>query len=603
MQRQKLGWLAVWLCLLIGVSGLLLNTGVASAQGVRPPPGPPAPKEPPQPPQPQTDREAGPPKEPSSPPDREPVPTQSIANTPVPRTTPTQSNVNTPPPPTAAPPIVAPPPAEPTAVSTSAPTVAATTIPMFAPMPGMIVLNEILPRAQNVDWDRNGIKNADDAWIELYNAGATSVDLSGWKIQADTTFVIPKDTVIAPHAFRVFFRGQTRLTLLAASPVRLLAPDNAVIESVRYPASGDDQVYARASDGGEPWRTGCVPSPATPNCAALLPNGRNTIAQTDFFRAHIASPAQPFDLAVALTNALLAIILALAMGFFGNLLNDAIEAHEERVARWFAPFTAIWRGIRALGERLAAGLHARRIGWLGFAIHLTVILLLYGVILAYLDPSFDLANNDALPLIMALALSTGLIGVLDDFAGYVYLRLRGSDAALRVHSGNVILAILSTLFSRLAGLAPGILLGSPAGIEDVRESNAGARLDLLAILAMSAFAVGAWLLAPLTQAEPWLNTLCLLIFACGVQTVFFELLPIKYMRGRGVFQFNRALWLVLFAATTALFLQTMLNPDGAFVSAFNSPNMVTLALAVIAFCLFSSAVWFYLQHAEKTETA
>jgi hypothetical protein len=55
--------------------------------------------------------------------------------------------------------------------------------------------------------------------------------------------------------------------------------------------------------------------------------------------------------------------------------------------------------------------------------------------------------------------------------------------------------------------------------------------------------------------------------------------------------------------TSLVFLQTMLNPDSSFVTAFQSPNMVILAVVVIVFCITSTAVWFYLQRLEKSETA
>ena len=73
--------------------------------------------------------------------------------------------------------------------------------------------------------------------------------------------------------------------------------------------------------------------------------------------------------------------------------------------------------------------------------------------------------------------------------------------------------------------------------------------------------------------------------------------------GRGIFQFNKWLWLGLFVVTTTVFIQTMLNPDGAFVSAFNSSNILVLSLVVVIFCILSTLIWFYLQRLEKVEAA
>jgi hypothetical protein len=214
-----------------------------------------------------------------------------------------------------------------------------------------------------------------------------------------------------------------------------------------------------------------------------------------------------------------------------------------------------------------------------------------------------MSDQDGWLLILALALSAGLVGLIDDIAQYIYLRLHDSDSTVRIHSGNLILVLFTTLFSRFSGLVPGLLVGSPAGIEDVEDEDFEIKSHLLGIGSIIAVSAGAWLLSPLFDADAWFKTLFLLIFAAGVQTLFFEMLPLKYLHGEGVYQFNRVLWLGLFIVAATVFLQTMLNPDGAFVSAFESPNMVLLSIVVVAFCIFSTAVWFYLQRLEKLETA
>jgi hypothetical protein len=198
-----------------------------------------------------------------------------------------------------------------------------------------------------------------------------------------------------------------------------------------------------------------------------------------------------------------------------------------------------------------------------------------------------------------LGLSTGLIGLVDDVTSYIILRARGGNGVIRMHSGNFLVVIFSTLFSRVSGIVPGLILGSPAGIEEITDPGVGKYLDLLAILSTAAVTLLAWFLAPMFGSDAWFSTLFLLIFAAGVQTTFFEMLPLSYLHGKGIFQFNRIVWLVLFAFTAAMFLQTMLNPDGAFVNAFNSPNMIVLSVIVIVFCIFCAGMWFYLNHIDK----
>jgi hypothetical protein len=313
-----------------------------------------------------------------------------------------------------------------------------------------------------------------------------------------------------------------------------------------------------------------------------------------YFERSIFMPTRNVDMHVLATNILLALILALAIGFFSNLLNDAIESHEQDFAVIFGPLTRTMNKVRETAGSLNKIITRSRFSQLGFILKFVLILLAYGTILAYLDPGFQFITQNSFMLIIALGLSTGLIALADDLVTYIYLRTRGAGSEIRFHSGNFLLVILSTFFSRITGLVPGLLIGSPAGIEDVPDEYSGAHLDILAIITTGILGAIAWGLLPAFQSNPWLNTLLLLMFAASVQTIFFEMMPISYLHGKGIFKFSRILWLVLFAISAAAFLQTMLNPHGAFLSAFESTNMILLSLFVLAYCVFCVLVWFLL---------
>ncbi len=499
----------------------------------------------------------------------------------------------------------------PTDTPTNTPTNTPTSTPTVTPTPfaKTILLNEVLPRPKNTDWNADAAMNADDEWIELYNASATSVDLGGWQLAAvngtsTMTYTIPATTTIPARGFSIFFHKQTRLEIDGADvEVRLRYPNGSAVDAVRFAQLRNDQTYARSVDGGGYWTPACVPSPDTHNCVHVATT--TSSFNLPYFQTHIADPSilNKLNANVLATNFLLALILAVAMGFFGNLLNDALETHEDRLQRWFAPLRTMSDRMRQAGSRIDAILRAwRPLFWLSFLVRLVVILFLSGLILAFLDPNFTLPDQDGWLLILALALSAGLVGLIDDIAQYIYLRLHGEDSAIRVHSGNIMLVVVTTFFSRFTNLTPGLLIGSPAGIEEVKDPNFEIKSHLLAVGATALVTIAAWALTPLFEADAWFKTLSLLIFATGVQTLFFEMLPLKYLHGLGVYQFSRALWLALFLATTTVFMQTMLNPDAEFVSAFNSPNIDVLTIVVVIFCAFSGAVWFYLKRLEEAET-
>lgn len=336
--------------------------------------------------------------------------------------------------------------------------------------------------------------------------------------------------------------------------------------------------------------------------AAATPSGF-LVYESPFFRDHIHDPsilisASPATLA---TNFLLALILALAMGFFGNLLNATLEANEEEVARILGPFSrAIYR-TRAGAGRVESSLKRRKLGWVWTMLQGIGLLVLFGIIYAFVDPDFDPRQPDAILVIFALTISIGLISLIDDLAQYAVLRRYGEHPVVRVHAGNGILAVLSALGSRVFQVTPGILIGSPAGIEEVRETKLDVYLHLAALGAVAVLALAAWFLASVFASNLLVVTVLLLIFAVGVQSLFFEMLPLSNLHGKEIFKFNSLLWGVIVALVAWLFLTTMLNPDGEFLGTFIQPDMTNLAILVGLFCLFSASVWFYFNRLRRRE--
>lgn len=493
-------------------------------------------------------------------------------------------------------PIVSPEPsavARPLPVASPVPSAVATPPPaIVVSFPDTIVLNEY--RAQG--------KGAGNEWIELYNGSDSSVDLSDWQLahtaNGGGAYILPKGTTIAAHGFLVFTREQTGLALdLKSDDVQLLYPTGKLADTTRHTNLRDNQVYARSTDGAGLWLADCKPTPNSANCPAIVGAG-------NYFREHIASPSLLGNLNVAalITNILLALILALAMGFFGNMLNDVLEAHEPEIAAWFAPLRPIINNMRNAATRFDQQFETWRIGIVGWIIKLAFMLALYGIVFAFLDPSFDITSVNGWLLIAALALSAGVIGIIDDVAQYIYLRANGLNGTIRLHGGNLTLSIVSALFSRLSGVTPGFLFGNPAGLEDVDDPKFEIPSHLIAMGAMGIAALAAWALSPMFDNNTWLHTTLLIIFALGIQSLFFEMLPIKYLHGKGIFQYNRWLWVALFAIITTIFFQTMLNPDGDFIRAFEQANMVTLSLIVVAFCLLSVGLWYYFQRRPQVES-
>jgi hypothetical protein len=144
-----------------------------------------------------------------------------------------------------------------------------------APLPEAVVLNEILPAPNAVDWDGDGTADYRDEWIELYNAGGATVGLGGWRLQdaSGTTYVIPLTTTLMPGGYLVLYRRETGLALNNdADTAMLFRSDGTSADFYQYSADpGYDVGLCRLPDGTGAWHNRCAPTPGGPNRAMPVP--------------------------------------------------------------------------------------------------------------------------------------------------------------------------------------------------------------------------------------------------------------------------------------------------------------------------------------------
>jgi hypothetical protein len=162
-----------------------------------------------------------------------------------------------------------------------------------------ILLNEILS-APARDWNGDGVVNArDDEWVEIWNGGLSSVDLTGYFItDADSTPRYAFTGSIGPNEHRVVYGNQAvdwqrangrsvaGLSLNNSGDTvrlwRVIGPDTLLVDAYAYKSheGGNDRASGREPDGGvwslfdglnlytgslDPGSTGCQPSPGATN--------------------------------------------------------------------------------------------------------------------------------------------------------------------------------------------------------------------------------------------------------------------------------------------------------------------------------------------------
>jgi uncharacterized protein YraI len=159
---------------------------------------------------------------------------------------------------------------EPTA--TRQPTVVPTAEPAGPSAPGheAVVINEILTRPGEIDWNEDTKVDLGDQWVELYNPGKEAISLRGWSLatargnRVVRAYQMPSNTVIAANGFLVLYRSDTYLPLDAnGGELVLIGPERQVIDRVTYGKLGKDQSDSRET--GNVWHNDRSPSPGFPN--------------------------------------------------------------------------------------------------------------------------------------------------------------------------------------------------------------------------------------------------------------------------------------------------------------------------------------------------
>jgi hypothetical protein len=320
---------------------------------------------------------------------------------------------------------------------------------------------------------------------------------------------------------------------------------------------------------------------------------------------HIPTPADvSTDPTVVGANLALAALVLILFTAAGELLNRTLAENEEALARALRPA----RSVRRLRERADAALRGTLgTGRLLNVVRLAGIAVLYGLIFSILDRTWDPLSVTGLWLFISMAIAFGIIGIADDLACWLRARRWGAAVDLDIRTGNLILALASTVVSRLVVLVPGIMIGSPEAIQvaddrlDKRRRGQLAATGLTTLLGIGA---AAWLLTAVTAAAlpgtadgdlrvlvGGLEALLLVIFAVAIQNAFAQFLAFRGTAGRALLETHRLTWLLGLLGVTFLFWHTLVNPRGDLATALQATNVLVFVAIALGFTVASVGVW------------
>ncbi len=143
-----------------------------------------------------------------------------------------------------------------------------TPTPTPRPLEARVVIGEFLPRP-HYDWNRDGLVDGGDEFIEIVNLGPDAVNLDNWQLDdgegGSKPFEIP-ETGLRPGQVVVFFASQTGIRLNdGGDSIRLFRANGELVDAVHYTRARAWNLSWCRPDGG--WAAMTFPCWPTPGGA------------------------------------------------------------------------------------------------------------------------------------------------------------------------------------------------------------------------------------------------------------------------------------------------------------------------------------------------
>ncbi|MHB9033063.1 MAG: hypothetical protein ACYC6L_08445 [Anaerolineae bacterium] len=303
-------------------------------------------------------------------------------------------------------------------------------------------------------------------------------------------------------------------------------------------------------------------------------------------------------------NLIWAALATILFTIASEILNRTLAHNEAFFQRIFKPFKSIsqWRKKSGLAEKLG---HPHWYEWF----KLVVIMVIYGLVFSTLDKTWQPFTFNGVWLFISMTIAFGIVGLADDITQWSMARRWNLPTRITIKPGNLLLAVLSALFSRGLALVPGVMFGTPEAF-DIEESalsdSRRSRLLLLAGGVLVAILLISWLpttllaliqntgTAPASTLQSILlvpiaalQSLLLVIFAVTVQNLFLHMMALPDTIGEMIKRKSLVAWLVTLLLTSFIFLHTLLNPNGDLAHSLQASNVRVFFATITLFLFFT----------------
>jgi len=241
------------------------------------------------------------------------------------------------------------------------------------------------------------------------------------------------------------------------------------------------------------------------------------------------------------------------------------------------------------------------------------ILGLTALVYGFAEPGFGF-NDKSLVLVASLVFGVG--AVTYTYSGSQALlcnRNHGIPSGVKLFPVGLAVAVLCVLVSRVENFQPGIIYGFIASFAVFGAATLDRRqlgqlvfipgVILLAVCILAWFLVGPFRELAQDHSDSWLAAVpegvAAAIFVGGLEGIFFNMIPLEFMDGKKLWDWNKAAWVGMASVTAFLFWHVLLNTEDSYFSALQRTTPLT-AILLIGICMaLTLAVWtfFKLRHA------
>lgn len=312
------------------------------------------------------------------------------------------------------------------------------------------------------------------------------------------------------------------------------------------------------------------------------------------------------DVNVVGTNIALAAATMVTILLTATMFNQTVQENSDSIERFLGRFLAPLRGAARRLGRVFDALSGSG-GGLAAVAGPVAVLALTALVYGFAEPGFGL-NDKSFVLVASLVFGVG--AVTYTYSGgqaLVSSRGHGIPGGVRLFPAGLAIAVVSVLISRVEDFQPGIIYGFIAsfavfGAAALNRRQLG-HVVFFPGLGLLVLSVIAWLLVDpfrdlardhegsVLAAVP--EAVAAAIFVGGLEGLFFNMVPVEFMDGKKLWDWNKAAWAVMTLLTAFLFWHVLLNTEKSYFSALQQAAPLTAVLLLAICAVMTSALWMF----------